>query len=128
MENQEKIVDHIKKNPGLTQAQITYRLEIPQSTTKYHLNELIKENKIFSEKLFKIHYFPVGIEHNKKIKFCIESNYGLNDIYKNCKNETSLEEIATSSGFEARATNPIVVDPETTCGAGPPLVPENSTT
>ena len=46
--------------------------------------------------LFKIHYFPVGIEHNKKIKFCIESNYGLNDIYKNCKNETSLEEIATN--------------------------------
>ena len=62
----------IKKNPGLTQAQITYRLEIPQSTTKYHLNELIKENKIFSEKLFKIHYFPVGIKNNDKIIFILQ--------------------------------------------------------
>jgi len=96
LENQEKILDHVKKNPGHTQSQITYRIDIPQSTIKYHLLQLIKENKIFSEKLFKIHYFPVGIEHNKKIKFCIESNYGLNDIYKNCKNETSLEEIATN--------------------------------
>ena len=94
MENQEKIVDHIKKNPGLTQAQITYRLESPQSTTKYHLNELIKENKIFSEKLFKIHYFPVGIKNNDKIKYCIENNFRLSNILENCKNEMSLEEIA----------------------------------
>ena len=96
MENQEKIVDHIKKNPGLTQAQITYRLEIPQSTTKYHLNELIKENKIFSEKLFKTHYFPVGIDNEMKIKTCIESNFNLKNICENFKNEMSLEEIATS--------------------------------
>ena len=58
MENQEKILDHIKRNPGHTQSQITYRLEIPQSTIKYHLLQLIKENKVFSEKLFKTHYFP----------------------------------------------------------------------
>ena len=47
MENQGKILDHIKKNPGHTQSQITYRLDIPQSTIKYHLLQLIKENKIF---------------------------------------------------------------------------------
>ena len=96
LENSDTVLEYIKKNPGLTQSQITYRLDIPQSTIKYHLLQLTKENKIYSEKLFKIHYFPVGIEHNKKIKFCIESNYNLNDIYKNCKNETSLEEIATN--------------------------------
>ena len=68
MENQGKILDHIKKNPGHTQSQITYRLDIPQSTIKYHLLQLIKENKIFSEKLFKTHYFPVGIDNEMKIK------------------------------------------------------------
>ena len=75
MENQGKILDHIKKNPGHTQSQITYRLEIPQSTIKYHLLQLIKENKIFSEKLFKTHYFPVGIEHNEKRKHSIQHHW-----------------------------------------------------
>jgi len=96
LENQEKILEYIKKTPGHTQSQITYRLDIPQSTIKYHLLQLIKENKIFSEKLFKIHYFPMGINNKIKIKTCIESNYNLNNLYKNCKNEMSLEEIATS--------------------------------
>ena len=96
MENQEKILDHIKKNPGHTQSQITYRLDIPQSTIKYHLLQLIKENKIFSEKLFKTHYFPVGIDAKIKIKTCIESNFNLKNIYENLINKMSLEEIATS--------------------------------
>jgi predicted transcriptional regulator len=94
LENKKIILDHIEKNPGQTQSQIIYRVEIPQSTTKYHLIELIKENKIFSEKLFKIHYFPVGIKNNDKIKYCIENNFRLNNILENCKNEMSLEEIA----------------------------------
>ena len=96
MENQGKILDHIKKNPGHTQSQITYRLDIPQSTIKYHLLQLIKENKVFSEKLFKIHYFPVGINNELKIKTCIESNFNLKNIYKNLNKDMSLEEIATS--------------------------------
>ena len=96
MENQEKILDHIKKNPGHTQSQITYRLDIPQSTVKYHLIQLTKENKIFSEKLFKTHYFPVGIDAKIKIKTCVESNFNLKNIYENLINKMSLEEIATS--------------------------------
>ena len=96
MENQQKILEHVKKIPGHTQAQITYRLDIPQSTIKYHLLQLIKENKIFSEKLFKIHYFPVGIEDKLKIKTCIESNFNLKNIYKNLNKNMTLEEIATS--------------------------------
>ena len=96
MENQEKILDHVKKNPGHTQSQITYRIDIPQSTIKYHLLQLIKENKIFSEKLFKTHYFPVGIDAKIKIKTCIESNFNLKNIYENLINKMSLEEIATS--------------------------------
>ena len=96
MENQQKILEHIKKNPGHTQAQITYRLDIPQSTIKYHLLQLIKENKIFSEKLFKTHYFPVGIDDKLKIKTCIESNFNLKNIYKNLNKDMTLEEIATS--------------------------------
>ena len=47
MENQELILKYIQDNPGLTQAQITHRLEIPQSTVKYHLLTLVKENKIY---------------------------------------------------------------------------------
>ena len=96
MENQERILKYIQDNPGLTQAQITHRLEIPQSTVKYHLLVLGKENKIFSERLFKIHYFKNGIDKKVKIKSCIENNYNLKIIYENCKNETSLEEIAIS--------------------------------
>lgn len=96
MENQQKILEHIKKNPGHTQAQITYRLDIPQSTIKYHLLQLIKENKIFSEKLFKTHYFPVGIDDKLKIETCIESNFNLKNIYKNLNKDMTLEEIATS--------------------------------
>ena len=96
MENQQKILEHIKKNPGHTQAQITYRLDIPQSTIKYHLLQLIKENKIFSEKLFKTHYFPVGIDEKLKIKTCIESNFNLKNIYKNLNKDMTLEEIAAS--------------------------------
>ena len=96
MENQEKILEHIKKNPGHTQSQITYRLNIPQSTIKYHLLQLIKENKIFSEKLFKTHYFPVGIDDKLKIETCIESNFNLKNIYKNLNKNMTLEEIATS--------------------------------
>ena len=96
MENQEKILDHIKRNPGHTQSQITYRLEIPQSTIKYHLLQLIKENKVFSEKLFKTHYFPIGITDELKIESCIKSNYNLNVIFEMCKNEKSLDEIAES--------------------------------
>ena len=94
MENQGKILEHIKKIPGHTQSQITYRLDIPQSTIKYHLLQLIKENKIFSEKLFKIHYFPVGIDDKLKIKTCIESNYNINNIYKNLNKDMALDEIA----------------------------------
>ena len=96
MENYEKVLEHIKKNPGQTQAQITYRLEIPQSTVKYHLLVLGKENKIFSEKLFKTHYFPIGISNELKIESCIKSNYNLNIIFEMCKNEKSLDEIAES--------------------------------
>ena len=96
MENQQKILEHIKKIPGHTQAQITYRLDIPQSTIKYHLLQLTKENKIFSEKLFKTHYFPVGIDDKLKIKTCIESNFNLKNIYKNLNKDMTLEEIATS--------------------------------
>ena len=96
MENQEKILDHIKKNPGHTQSQITYRLDIPQSTIKYHLLQLTKENKIFSEKLFKIHYFPAGIKDEIKIKSCIESNYNLKNIYKNLNHNMTLDEISVS--------------------------------
>ena len=96
MENQDKILEHIKKNPGHTQSQITYRLDIPQSTIKYHLLQLIKQNKIFSEKLFKIHYFPVGIKHKIKIKACIESNYNLKNIYENLINDMTLDDISTS--------------------------------
>jgi predicted transcriptional regulator len=96
LENQQKILEHIKKIPGHTQAQITYRLDIPQSTIKYHLLQLTKENKIFSEKLFKTHYFPVGIDDKLKIKTCIESNFNLKNIYKNLNKDMTLEEIATS--------------------------------
>ena len=96
METQGKILNHIKKNPGHTQSQITYRLEIPQSTIKYHLLQLTKEDKIYSEKLFKIHYFPVGIDAKLKIKTCIESNFNLKNIYENLINKMSLEEIATN--------------------------------
>ena len=93
--NQEKILKHVKKMPGHTQSQITYRLDIPQSTVKYHLLQLIKENKIYSEKLFKIHYFPVGISDKIKIKTCIESNNNLNDIYKNLTKNMTLQEISS---------------------------------
>ena len=96
MDNQEKILDHIKKNPGHTQSQITYRLDIPQSTIKYHLLQLTKENKIYSEKLFKTHYFPVGINNKIKIKSCIESNYNLKNIYENLISDMSLDEISAS--------------------------------
>jgi len=96
LENQDKILEHIKKNPGHTQSQITYRLDIPQSTIKYHLLQLSKQNKIFSEKLFKTHYFPVGIDNKLKIKTCIESNYNLKNIYKNLKDNMTLDEISTS--------------------------------
>jgi predicted transcriptional regulator len=95
MNNKQKILNHIKKIPGHTQSQITYRLDIPQSTVKYHLVQLIKENKIFSEKLFKMHYFSAGISNEIKIKTCIESNYNLNNIYKNLIKNMTLEEIAT---------------------------------
>ena len=94
MENQEIILKYIQDNPGLTQAQITHRLEIPQSTVKYHLLTLVKENKIFSEKLFKTHYFKNGIDNNLKIKSCINNNYNLKIIMKICLEERSLEEIA----------------------------------
>jgi predicted transcriptional regulator len=96
MDNKQKILNHIKKIPGHTQSQITYRLDIPQSTVKYHLLQLIKENKIFSEKLFKMHYFSAGISNEIKIKTCIESNYNLNNIYKNLIKNMTLEEIATT--------------------------------
>ena len=96
MDNQEKILNHIKKNPGHTQSQITYRLDIPQSTIKYHLLQLTKENKIFSEKLFKIHYFPAGIKDEIKIKSCIKSNYNLKNIYENLNHNMTLDEISVS--------------------------------
>ena len=96
MENQEIILKYIQDNPGLTQAQITHRLEIPQSTVKYHLLTLVKEEKISSEKLFKIHYFKNGIANEQKIKSCINNNNNLKIIFEICKKERSLEEIAIS--------------------------------
>ena len=96
MENQERILKYIQDNPGLTQAQITHRLEIPQSTVKYHLLVLGKENKIFSERLFKIHYFKNGIDNNLKIKSCINNNYILKKIMESCLEERTLNEIAVS--------------------------------
>jgi len=96
LENQEIILKYIENNPGLTQAQITHRLEIPQSTVKYHLLTLVKENKIYSEKLFKTHYFKNGIDDNIKMKSCIKNNNNLKIIFENCSKERSLEEIAIS--------------------------------
>ena len=96
LENQEKILKYIQDNPGLTQAQITYRLDIPQSTAKYHLLTLQKEDKIFSEKLFKTHYFPNGISNELKNESCIKNNNNLKIVFESCKKETSLEEIAKS--------------------------------
>ena len=96
MENQEIILKYIQDNPGLTQAQITHRLEIPQSTVKYHLLTLVKENKIYSEKLFKTHYFKNGINDDIKIQSCIKNNNNLKIIYQSCKKQISLEEIAIS--------------------------------
>ena len=96
MENKEKILQYIEKNPGFTQAQITHRLDIPQSTIKYHLLTLEKEGKIFPEKLFKIHYFTNGIDNNLKIKSCINNNNNLKIIMEICLQEKSLEEIATN--------------------------------
>ena len=95
LENQEIILKYIQDNPGLTQAQITHRLEIPQSTVKYHLLTLVKEEKIFSEKLFKTHYFKNGIDNNLKIKSCINNN-NLKIIMEICLQERSLEEISIS--------------------------------
>ena len=105
MDNKQKILNHIKKIPGHTQSQITYRLDIPQSTLKYHLLQLIKENKIFSEKLFKMHYFSVGISNKIKIKTCIESNYNLNNIYKNLIKNMTLGEIATTCNISKSITS-----------------------
>ena len=96
MENKEKILQYIQKNPGFTQAQITHRLDIPQSTIKYHLLTLEKEGKIFSEKLFKIHYFKNGIDNDTKIESCINNNNNLKIIMESCLQERSLEEIATN--------------------------------
>ena len=95
MENQEKILDHIKKNPGHTQSQITYRLDIPQSTVKYHLLTLVKEDKIFSERLFKTHYFKNGISNDIKIESCIKNNNNLKIIIEVCLEKRTLKEIAT---------------------------------
>ena len=55
---------------------------------------LEKEGKIFSEKLFKIHYFKNGIANEQKIKSCINNNNNLKIIFEICKKERSLEEIA----------------------------------
>jgi predicted transcriptional regulator len=96
LENQERILKYIQDNPGLTQAQITYRLDIPQSTVKYHLLTLQKEDKIFSEKLFKTHYFSNGIDNELKIESCIKNNNNLKIVFESCEKETSLEEIAKS--------------------------------
>jgi predicted transcriptional regulator len=96
LENQEIILKYIQDNPGLTQAQITHRLEIPQSTVKYHLLTLVKENKIYSEKLFKTHYFKNGIDNKLKIKSCINNNNNLKIIMENCLQEKTLKEIAIS--------------------------------
>ena len=96
LENQEIILKYIEDNPGLTQAQITHRLEIPQSTVKYHLLTLQKEDKIFSEKLFKTHYFKNGIDDHVKIESCIKNNNNLKIIMEVCLEERSLEEIATN--------------------------------
>ena len=96
MENKEKILQYIEKNPGFTQAQITHRLDIPQSTIKYHLLTLEKEGKIFSEKLFKIHYFKNGVDNDIKIESCINNNNNLKIIMENCLQERSLEEISIS--------------------------------
>ena len=53
MENQEIILKCIEDNPGLTQAQITHRLEIPQSTRKYHLLVLGKKIELFLKNYLK---------------------------------------------------------------------------
>ena len=57
---------------------------------------LAKENKIFSEKLFKTHYFKNGIDNNLKIKSCINNNNNLKIIMEISLQEKSLEEIATN--------------------------------
>jgi predicted transcriptional regulator len=95
LENQEIILKYIEDNPGLTQAQITHRLEIPQSTVKYHLLTLQKEDKIFSEKLFKTHYFKNGISNDIKIESCIKNNNNLKIIIEVCLEKRTLKEIAT---------------------------------
>ena len=82
-----------------------HRLEIPQSTVKYHLLVLGKENRIFSERLFKIHYFLNGIDDKLKIKSCIENNLRLKTIFDNCVGEKSLEEIATACNVSKSMTS-----------------------
>lgn len=95
LDNQERILEYIKKFPGQTQSQISHRMNISQSTLKYHLMQLIKENKISVEKLFKSHYFHVGIDSKVKKISCIENNNHLKNIYYNLGQKMTLDEISS---------------------------------
>ena len=94
MENKQRVLNHIQENPGQTLSQIHYRLKIPQSTIKHHITQLISENKVSKEEIFKTRYFLNGTNEELKIKSSIENNNSLKIIYQNLVNEMTLEEIS----------------------------------
>jgi predicted transcriptional regulator len=61
-ENSNRILLHIKENPGCYLRQIKNDLHLSMGSIQYHLNKLESEGKITSQRsgLHK-HYFPVGI-------------------------------------------------------------------
>ena len=69
-ENSDRVLLHIKENPGCYLRQIKNCLRLSMGSIQYHLNKLEKEGKITSQRsgLHK-HYFPIGVfkENEKEI-------------------------------------------------------------
>jgi predicted transcriptional regulator len=94
VENKQKVLNHIQTHPGQTLSQIHYRLKIPQTTIKHHITQLISENKITKEEIFKTRYFLNSTNTELRIKSSIENNNSIKNIYQNLVNEMTLDEIS----------------------------------
>ena len=85
-ENSNRILLHIKENPGCYLRQIKNDLHLSMGSIQYHLNKLENGGKITSQRsgLHK-HYFPIGVfnDNEKEIMQIFNSgNFkGNNNVY-----------------------------------------------
>jgi predicted transcriptional regulator len=94
MKNEDRIIQMIDKNPGLTRSQLRYRLRIPLSTLNHHIEHLILEKKIIKNQSFKSRFFLSSVKEDNINHIIVKADKSLFLIYSHLQQAKNLEQLS----------------------------------